>query len=139
MGFFDGLRKISRASEERKKKKEQKAKSVNQNPSEEELKNNKKGKLSYLWTFISMVVYVLGFGLVFAACEENFGVGILAFIFVLSITPMAQTKAVNLAREQRRINGKGLLALILAYILPLSILVAGFLFFTLGGGLFNLG
>jgi len=45
----------------------------------------------------------------------------------------AHRKAINLAREQRRINGKGLLALIVASILPLIVLAGGFFFFVFGG------
>ena len=55
MGFFN-------RSKERKAKKEQKSKEVNKNPTEEQLKNNKKGKLAYLWTVISIIVYVFAFG-----------------------------------------------------------------------------
>lgn len=133
MGFFKSLNEWSKKNKERKQEKEARKKEVNQNPTEEQLKNNKKGKLSYLWTIISIIVYILGFGMVFAAWEENVAVGIFALILALVITPLAHRKAIDLAKEQRRINGKGLLALILATILPLIVLVCGFLFFVFGG------
>ena len=98
-----------------------------------QLKNNKKGKLAYLWTVISIVVYLIGFGLVATAWEENIGVGILALLLALTTTPFAHRKAIDLAREQRRINGKGLLALIVASVLPLIVLAGGFFFFVFGG------
>ena len=123
MGFFNLFRK--------KNKEEKQA--VNHNPTEEQLKNNKKGKLAYLWTVISIVVYLIGFGLVATAWEENIGVGILALLLALTTTPFAHRKAIDLAREQRRINGKGLLALIVASILPLIVLAGGFFFFVFGG------
>ena len=94
---------------------------------------NRKATLSYLWTFISIVVYVLGFGVVASAWQNSIALGIVAFIFVLVISPVAQTKAVNLAKEQRSINGKGKVALLLAYLLPTAILAMGFFFFVFGG------
>lgn len=130
MGF---LKDLNNLSNKRKAKKEQRAKEVNQNPTEEQLKNNKKGKLAYLWTFISIVVYVLGFGMVFSAWSENFALGIMALLFALVLTPMAHRKAISLAKEQRRINGKGKGALIFAIIVPTIILVLGFFFFVFGG------
>ena len=133
MGFFNSLKNWSDNNKRRKQEREARKQAVNQNPTEEQLKDNKKGKLAYLWTFISIVVYVLGFGLVATAWEENIGVGIFALILALMITPFAHRKAIDLAREQRRINGKGLLALIIASVLPLLVLAGGFFFFVFGG------
>ena len=133
MGFFNSFKNWSDNNKRRKQEREARKQAVNQNPTEEQLKNNKKGKLAYLWTFISIVVYVLGFGLVATAWEENIGVGILALLLALTTTPFAHRKAIDLAKEQRRINGKGLLALIVASILPLIVLAGGFFFFVFGG------
>ena len=134
MGLWNSLKKFSRNSEERKSKKEQQtAVGENCNPTKEQIKNNKKGKLSYLWTAISIVVYLLGFALVATAWTENIGVGILALLFVLVITPIPHRKAIELAQQQRRINGRGFVALLLAIILPLVILAGGFFFFVFGG------
>ena len=133
MGFFNSLKKWSDNNKRRKQEREARKQAVNQNPTEEQLKNNKKGKLAYLWTVISIVVYLIGFGLVATAWEENIGVGILALLLALTTTPFAHRKAIDLAREQRRINGKGLLALIIASILPLIVLAGGFFFFVFGG------
>lgn len=133
MGFFKDLKKLSDWSKRKKQKKEERAKEVNQNPSEEELKNNRKGKLAYLWTFISIIVYVLGFGIVFSAWQENIALGIVALLFALTITPMAHRKAIGFAKDQRRINGKGLMPLIIATILPSIVLAGGFFFFIFGG------
>ena len=133
MGFFNSLKNWSDNNKRRKQEREARKQAVNQNPTEEQLKNNKKGKLSFLWTFISIVVYVIGFGLVATAWQENIGVGILALILALTITPLAHKKAIGLAQEQRRINGKGLIALIVAILLPLIFLAGGFFFFVFGG------
>ena len=133
MGFFNSLKNWSDNNKRRKQEREARKQAVNQNPTEEQLKNNKKGKLAYLWTVISIVVYLIGFGLVATAWEENIGVGILALLLALTITPFAHRKAIDLAKEQRRINGKGLLALIFASILPLIVLAGGFFFFVFGG------
>ena len=133
MGFFNSLKNWSDNNKRRKQEREARKQAVNQNPTEEQLKNNKKGKLAYLWTVISIVVYLIGFGLVATAWEENIGIGILALLLVLTTTPFAHRKAIDLAREQRRINGKGLLALIVASILPLIVLAGGFFFFVFGG------
>lgn len=133
MGFFNSLKNWSDNNKRRKQEREARKQAVNQNPTEEQLKNNKKGKLAYLWTVISVVVYLIGFGMVATAWEENIGVGILALLLALTTTPFAHRKAIDLAREQRRINGKGLLALIVASILPLIVLAGGFFFFVFGG------
>lgn len=133
MGFFKGLKEMSDWREKRKQKKEARKKEVNQNPTEEELKNNKKGKLAYLWTAISIVVYLLGFFWVASVWENNIGIGIMSLIICLMITPLVHRKAISLAQEQRQINGKGRLAYILALILPLIVLMGGGFFFFLGG------
>lgn len=133
MGFFNSLKNWSDNNKRRRQKREARKQAVNQNPTEEQLKNNKKGKLAYLWTVISIVVYVIGFGLVAAAWGENIGVGIMALLLALTTTPLAHKKAIELAQEQRRINGKGLLALIFSSILPLIVLAGGFFFFVFGG------
>lgn len=133
MGFFNSFKNWSDNNKRRKQEREARKQAVNQNPTEEQLKNNKKGKLAYLWIVISIVVYLIGFGLVATAWEENIGVGILALLLALTTTPFAHRKAIDLAREQRRINGKGLLALIVASILPLIVLAGGFFFFVFGG------
>ena len=133
MGFFNSFKNWSDNNKRRKQEREARKQAVNQNPTEEQLKNNKKGKLAYLWTVISIVVYLIGFGLVATAWEENIGVGIFALLLALTTTPFAHRKAIDLAREQRRINGKGLLALIVASILPLIVLAGGFFFFVFGG------
>ena len=70
MGILRDLNELSRRSKIRRQEREQKAKEVNSQPTEEQLKNNKNGKLAYLWTFISIVVYVLGFGLVLQHGEK---------------------------------------------------------------------
>ena len=133
MGFFNSLKNWSDNNKRRRQAREARKQAVNQNPTEEQLKNNKKGKLAYLWTVISIVVYVIGFGMVAAAWGENIGVGIMALLLALTTTPLAHRKAIELAQEQRRINGKGLLALIFASILPLIVLAGGFFFFVFGG------
>lgn len=94
--------------------------------------NNKKGKLSILWTIISIAVYVGGFGVVAGAWQENIALGIMALLFALMIITLPQRKAISLAKEQRKINGKGFVALLLAYILP-SLCLAGFFFFFVFG------
>ena len=135
MGLFKGLKEWSDNNKKRKAEKAERAKQVNQNPTEEQLKNNKKGKLAYLWTFLSVVAYVLGFAAVVAAWEVNIAVGIMALIIMLPVTSIVQKKAVDLAKEQRRINGKGLFALILASVLP-SLILAGIFFFFVFGGMY---
>lgn len=132
MGFWKGIKELSEHSKRNKAKREARKKQVNENPTEEQLKNNKKGKLSYLWTFLSIVTYLLSFVLVAGAFNENLAVGIFALLLVLPLSPMVQKKAIALAREQREINGKGLFALILATILPALILGAGVIFFVFG-------
>lgn len=133
MGFFNSLKNWSDNNKKRKQQKEARKQAVNENPTEEQLKNNKKGKLAYLWTVISVFAYVIGFALVAIAWEQNIAVGIFALLLALIITPIFHKKAIDLAQEQRRINGKGRFALIVASILPLVILAGGFFFFVFGG------
>ncbi|MBE5757960.1 MAG: hypothetical protein E7345_03410 [Clostridiales bacterium] len=133
MGFFNSLKNWSNNNKRRKQEKEARKQAVNHNPTDEQLKDNKKGKRAYLWTIISIVVYLLGFGLVASAWEENIALGIMALLMALMITPITHKKAISLAQEQRRINGKGLIALMVASILPLIVLAGGFFFFVFGG------
>lgn len=132
MGFLKGLKEVSDYNKKRRAKKKEREESVNRNPTEEQLKDNKKGKLSYLWTVFSIIAYIAGFVLVAMGFNENVGVGIFAMIIVLMLAPMVQKKAINLAKQQRKINGKGLFALILAIILPLAVLFIGVFFFAFG-------
>ena len=85
-----------------------------------------------MWTIISIAVYVGGFGVVAGAWQENIALGIMALLFALMIITLPQRKAISLAKEQRKINGKGFVALLLAYILP-SLCLAGFFFFFVFG------
>lgn len=130
MGILKDLNDLSNRN---KKRKQNRAKQVNQNPTEEQLKDNKNGKLAYVWTFISIIVYLLGFGAVATAWENNIALGIFALLFVLVLTPIPHKKAIEYAKEQRKINGKGLMALIVATLLPSALLAGGFFFFVFGG------
>ena len=130
MGILKDLNDLSNRN---KKRKQDRAKQVNQNPTEEQLKDNKNGKLAYVWTFISIIVYLLGFGAVATAWESNIALGIFALLFVLVLTPIPHKKAIEYAKEQRKINGKGLMALIVATLLPAALLAGGFFFFVFGG------
>jgi len=100
---------------------------------EEELKDNKKGKLSIVVTIVSTIVYLIAFILVASSWQVNIGLGIFVLVLGLIFTPSIQIKAINLAKQQRKINGKGTTALILANVLPTIALVGGVLFFALGG------
>lgn len=133
MGFFRNLKNWSDKNKKRKQETDEKKPEIEQRSTEEQSKNNKKGKLAYLWAFISIVVYVLGFGLVFTAWSENIALGIMALLLALTITPIAHRKAIELAKEQRKINGKGLGALIFATLIPTAVLIGFFFFFVLGG------
>ena len=106
---------------------------INRNPTEEELKDNKKGKLSIVVTIVSTIVYLIAFILVASSWQVNIGLGIFVLVLVLIFTPSIQIKAINLAKQQRKINGKGTTALILANVLPTIALVGGVLFFAFGG------
>lgn len=133
MRFFNALKKWSNNNKVRKQQKEASKQDTNEKPTAEQTKNNKKGKLAYLWILISVIVYIFGFGVVAGAWQENIALGIVALLMMLLITPIAHKKAINLAQEQREINGKGRLALLLASILPSLVLAGGFFFFVFGG------
>ena len=132
MGFWQNLKELSAWSKKNKQKKEEKAKKVNDNPTEEELKNNKKGKLSYLWSVLSVITYLVAFAIVFNAFSENIALGFVALIFALPISPIVQRKAISLAQEQRLINGKGFFALLIATLVPTIFLAGGACFFIFG-------
>ena len=133
MKFFRGLKATFEAIGKLWRIERERDTEINRNPTEEELKNNKKGKLSIALTILSIVVYLIAFVLVACSWQINVALGIFVLILVLVFAPSIQIKAINLAKQQRKINGKGRSALILANILPTLVLVAGVLFFVLGG------
>ncbi len=133
MKFFRGLKATFEAIGKLWRIERERDTEINRNPTEEELKNNKKGKLSIALTILSIVVYLIAFVLVACSWQINVALGIFVLILVLVFAPSIQIKAINLAKQQRRINGKGRSALILANTLPTLVLVAGVLFFVFGG------
>lgn len=133
MKFFRGLKATCKAVGKLWKIERKRDTEINRNPTEEELKNNKKGKLSIALTILSIVVYLLAFVLVACSWQINVALGIFVLILVLMFVPAIQIKAINLAKQQRKINGKGRPALILANTLPTLALVVGVLFFVFGG------
>ncbi len=133
MKFFRGLKATFEAIGKLWKIERTRDAEINRNPTEEELKNNKKGKLSIALTILSIIVYLLAFVLVACSWQTNVALGIFVLILVLMFVPSIQIKAINLAKQQRKINGKGRTALILANTLPTLVLVVGVLFFVLGG------
>ena len=133
MKFFRGLKATFEAIGKLWRIERERDTEINRNPTEEELKNNKKGKLSIALTILSIVVYLIAFVLVACSWQINVALGIFVLILVLVFAPSIQIKAINLAKQQRNINGKGRSALILANTLPTLVLVAGVLFFVLGG------
>lgn len=133
MKFFRGLKATFEAIGKLWRIERKRDTEINRNPTEEELKNNKKGKLSIALTILSIVVYLIAFVLVACSWQINVALGIFVLILVLVFAPSIQIKAINLAKQQRNINGKGRSALILANTLPTLVLVAGVLFFVFGG------
>lgn len=133
MKFFKGLKATCQAVGKLWKIERIRDAEINRNPTEEELKNNKNGKLSITLTILSIVVYLIAFVLVASSWQVNIGLGIFVLVLVLIFTPSIQIKAINLAKQQRKINGKGTTALILANVLPTIALVGGVLFFAFGG------
>ena len=133
MNFFRGLKATCKAVGKLWKIEGIRDTEINRNPTEEELKNNKKGKLSIGLTILSIVVYLLAFVLVACSWQINVALGIFVLILVLMFVPSIQIKAIKLAKQQRKINGKGRPALILANTLPTLVLVVGVLFFVFGG------
>ena len=133
MKFFRGLKATFEAIGKLWRIERERDTEINRNPTEEELKNNKKGKLSIALTILSIVVYLIAFVLVACSWQINVALGIFVLILVLVFAPSIQIKAINLAKQQRKINGKGRSALILANTLPTLVLVAGVLFFAFGG------
>lgn len=126
------LKDISDFNKRRKQRKEERSQKVNQNPTEEQLKDNKNGKKAYLWSFLSVIAYLIGFVVIASGFNNNFAIGIIAMMFVLPITSLIQRKAIGFAQQQRKINGKGLFALIVASVVPLIVLFVGFMYFAFG-------
>ena len=133
MKFFSGLKATFGAIGKLWRIDRKRETEINHNPTEEELKDNKKGKLSIVLTIVSTIVYLIAFVLVDSSWQVNIGLGIFVLLLVLIFTPSIQIKAINLAKQQRKINGKGTTSLLFANILPTTVLVVGVLFFALGG------
>ena len=133
MNFFRGLKATFEAIGKLWRIERKRDTEINRNPTEEELKDNKKGKLSIVVTIVSTIVYLIAFILVACSWQINVALGIFVLILALMFVPSIQIKAINLAKQQRKINGKGRPALILANTLPTLVLVVGVLFFVFGG------
>ena len=132
MGFWKNLKEMSDNRKLRKQRKAEREKKVNQNPTEEQLKDSKNMKRAWMWTIFSILAYAGAFVIVAAGFSNNFFVGIIAMIVVIPVSTIFQKKAIDYAQEQRQINGKGFVVLLIAYIVPLIVLFAGIFYFTLG-------
>ncbi|MGN0961141.1 MAG: hypothetical protein ACI4PF_02945 [Christensenellales bacterium] len=91
---------------------------INNNPTEEQLKDNKNGNIAITLSIISCILLILFIALIVLIFSNNIGIGILS-VALLFIPARLQMTAVKKAKKQLNINGKGKTKLLLVkYVLP---------------------
>ena len=104
------IKKVNNAKQETKD--ENNENYINQNPTEEQLKDNKNGNTAIVLSIISCALLIAFVALIVLIFSNNVWLGILS-IFLLAIPARMQMIAVKKAKKQLNINGKGKIKLLL--------------------------
>lgn len=117
-GFWNFLKKVHKAEQEIKD--ESSENYINNNPTDEQLENNKNGNIAIVFSLVSCVLLVALIAFIVSAFSNNVLLGILS-IFLLCIPALLQKTAVKKAKKQLNINGKGKIKLLLVkYVFPFT-------------------
>lgn len=133
--FWKFVKKTNEYREDRKDKNSENY--INENPTEEELKDNKNGKVALILSIIACISLCICPIIILLAFKSNVIMGIFS-ILLFFIPARLQILAVKRIRKQLNINGKGKTKyLFIRYILPLiSAIIAVTLFIVLLGVFF---
>lgn len=129
-GFFNFLKKVHKIKKETMD--ETSENYINNNPTEEQLKDNKNGNIAIILSIISGILIIALIAFIFLVFSYNVLLGILS-VFLLFIPARIQSSAVKKAKKQLNINGKGKLKLLLVkYVFPvIAVAIAVILLYCL--------
>lgn len=92
---------------------------INNNPTEEQLKDNKNGNLALFISIVACVLMIGIFAVIVMLFASNFGLGLLS-ICLLFIPGRLQLVAIKKAKKQLNINGKGKIKfLLIKFVFPI--------------------
>ena len=116
-GFWNFLKKAHKVNQEIHNEKSENY--INSNPTEEQLKDNKNGKIAIALSLISCTLLIALIALIVLIFSNNIGLGLLS-IALLLIPARLQFVAVKKAKKQLNINGLGKIKFLLVkFIFPI--------------------
>lgn len=103
-GFWNFLKKVNKIHQETSDKTSENY--INDNPTEEQLKDNKNGKVAIILSILTCILLVGFTALIVLLFSYNIALGFVS-ILLLIIPARLQIVAVRKAKKQLNINGKG--------------------------------
>lgn len=115
-GFWNFLKKTHDAKKDTQN--ENSENFINNNPTEEQLKDNKNGNIAVVLSVIASILLIAIVAMIVFAFSSNVGIGIIS-ICLLIIPSILQMNAIKKAKKQLNINGKGKIKFLLVkFIFP---------------------
>lgn len=116
-GFWNFLKNLHKRKQETKD--ENNENFINDNPTEEQLKDNKNGNIAIVLSIISCLLLVAIIALIVSIFANYIWIGIISIV-LLFIPMRLQALAVKKAKRQLNINGKGKIKFILVkFVFPI--------------------
>lgn len=131
-GFWNFLKNLHKRKQETKD--ENNENFINDNPTEEQLKDNKNGNIAIVLSIISCLLLVAIIALIVSIFANYIWIGIISTV-LLFIPVRLQALAVKKAKRQLNINGKGKIKFILVkFVFPIiaAIISIVILFWLIG-------
>lgn len=131
-GFWNFLKNLHKRKQETKD--ENNENFINDNPTEEQLKDNKNGNIAIVLSIISCLLLVAIIALIVSIFANYIWIGIISIV-LLFIPVRLQALAVKKAKRQLNINGKGKINFILVkFVFPIiaAIISIVILFWLIG-------
>ena len=131
-GFWNFLKNLHKRKQETKD--ENNENFINDNPTEEQLKDNKNGNIAIVLSIISCLLLVVIIALIVSIFANYIWIGIISIV-LLFIPVRLQALAVKKAKRQLNINGKGKIKFILVkFVFPIiaAIISIVILFWLIG-------
>ena len=120
-GFLDFLKKAHKVDKETRD--ENSENFINNNPTDEQLKDNKNGNVAVVLSIFSCVLLIAIIALIVVIFSSNVGIGLLSIV-LLFIPARLQFVAVKKAKKQLNINGKGKIKFLLVkFVFPIIAVV----------------
>lgn len=131
-GFWNFLKKAHKVKQETRD--EHSENYINDNPTEEQLKDNKNGNIAIVLSIISCILIIALIALIVLIFSNNVGLGLLS-IALLLIPARLQFVALKKAKKQLNINSKGKMKFLLVkFVFPIiSATISVIVFFCLLG------